>query len=70
MTNETPQFFPNRESQRLFSVLHRVPSADLAVVVCAPLFDEKLWSHRVLVNFARYPSDEAWRWQTVHSFSA
>jgi pimeloyl-ACP methyl ester carboxylesterase len=54
MTNETPQFFPNRESQRLFSVLHRVPSADLALVMCAPLFDEKLWSHRVLVNFARF----------------
>jgi len=23
----------------------------------------------VLVSFARYPSGEAWRWQTVHSFS-
>src|SRR3982751_2205696 len=54
MTNETPQFFPNRENQRLFSVLHRVPSANLAGVVCPPLFDEKLWSHRVLVNFARF----------------
>lgn len=55
MTNETPQFFPNREGQRLFGVLHRVADkADRAVVVCAPLFDEKLWSHRVLVNFARF----------------
>lgn len=54
MTNETPQFFLNRGGQRLFSVLHRTPSADRAVVVCAPLFDEKLWSHRVLVNFARF----------------
>jgi alpha/beta superfamily hydrolase len=55
MTNETPQFFLNRDDQRLFSVLHRVASpADRAVVICAPLFDEKMWSHRVLVNFARH----------------
>jgi uncharacterized protein len=54
MTNETPQFFLNRDGQRLFGVMHHVDSADQAVVVCAPLFDEKLWSHRVLVNFARF----------------
>jgi pimeloyl-ACP methyl ester carboxylesterase len=55
MTNEIPQFFPNRDGQRLFSVLHRVDTnAERAVVICAPLFDEKLWSHRVLVNFARF----------------
>ena len=57
MTNETPQFFANRDNQRLFSVLHRPHAAaarDLAVVFCAPLFEEKLWSHRVLVNFARH----------------
>jgi pimeloyl-ACP methyl ester carboxylesterase len=55
MTNETPQFFENRDGRRLFSVMHRVESVvDRAVVVCAPLFDEKMWSHRVLVNFARH----------------
>jgi hypothetical protein len=57
MTNETPQFFVNRDGQRLFSVLHRshVSAAhDLAVVFCAPLFEEKLWSHRVFVNYARH----------------
>jgi alpha/beta superfamily hydrolase len=57
MTNETPQFFANRDNQRLFSVLHRPHTSaarDLAVVFCAPLFEEKLWSHRVLVNFARH----------------
>jgi uncharacterized protein len=54
MTNETPQFFLNRDGQRLFGVMHRVDPAEQAVVVCAPLFDEKLWSHRVLVNFARF----------------
>jgi uncharacterized protein len=57
MTRETPQFFANRDGRRLFSVLHR-PQDDgargLAVVVCAPLFEEKLWSHRVLVHFARH----------------
>src|SRR5689334_5188820 len=55
MTNtEKPQFFLNRDGQRLFGVLHHGAAAGLAVVVCAPLFDEKLWSHRVFVNFARY----------------
>jgi exosortase A-associated hydrolase 2 len=57
MTNETPQFFANRDDRRLFSVLHRPHTAatrDLAVVFCAPLFEEKLWGHRVLVNFARH----------------
>lgn len=54
MTNETPQFFLNRDGRRLFSVLHLPPSAQHAVVICAPLFDEKLWSHRVLVNLARH----------------
>jgi alpha/beta superfamily hydrolase len=57
MATETPQFFQNRGGKRLFSVLH---SSDLqsgdgrAVVFCAPLFEEKLWSHRVLVNCARH----------------
>lgn len=55
MTNiEKPQFFLNRNGQRLFGVLHQGASPGLAVVVCAPLFDEKLWSHRVFVNLARY----------------
>lgn len=58
MSNETPQFFPNRVHKRLFGVLHRpdttVACHDLAIVFCAPLFEEKLWSHRVMVNFARY----------------
>jgi alpha/beta superfamily hydrolase len=56
MTKETPQFFLNRDGYRLFSILHHAAgeSNDRAVVVCAPLFDEKLWSHRVLVNFARH----------------
>jgi alpha/beta superfamily hydrolase len=57
MTRETPQFFTNRDGRRLFSVLHRPQDAGargLAVVVCAPLFEEKLWSHRVLVHFARH----------------
>lgn len=42
---------------RLFGVLHPAaatnPAADFAVVYCAPLFEEKLWSHRVMVNLAR-----------------
>jgi len=56
MTNEAPQFFLNRDGRRLFSVLHHAAneSPERAVVICAPLFDEKLWSHRVLVNLARH----------------
>lgn len=57
MATETPQFFPNRAGKRLFSVLHssESPSAPgRAIVFCAPLFEEKLWSHRVLVNCARF----------------
>jgi exosortase A-associated hydrolase 2 len=56
MTRETAQFFFNKDGKRLFSILHE-PDASarppLGVVFCAPLFEEKLWSHRVLVNAAR-----------------
>lgn len=58
MTSENPQFFVNRSGRRLFAVLHdaspAVARSDVAVVCCAPLFEEKLWSHRVLVNLARF----------------
>jgi alpha/beta superfamily hydrolase len=57
MPNEIPQFFSNTRRQRLYSVLHLADEAqkehDFGVVFCAPLFEEKLWSHRVLVNYAR-----------------
>lgn len=57
MPNEIPQFFLNARRQRLYSVLHLASGAqaqtEFGVVFCAPLFDEKLWSHRVLVNYAR-----------------
>jgi exosortase A-associated hydrolase 2 len=57
MLDETPQFFLNGGGRRLFSILHRpeqATSKKVAVVICAPLFEEKLWSHRVLVNCARF----------------
>jgi uncharacterized protein len=56
MTEAVPLFFPNRERRRLFGVLHRAEqqARRFAVVYCAPLFEEKLWSHRVLANFARF----------------
>jgi len=57
MPNEIPQFFLNSRRQRLYSILHLADATqkqhDFAVVFCAPLFEEKLWSHRVLVNYAR-----------------
>lgn len=57
MTDETPQFFLNRDQRRLFGILHEPDASvrqNIAVVFCAALFEEKLWSHRVMVNFARF----------------
>jgi alpha/beta superfamily hydrolase len=58
MTNETPQFFRSRSGQRLFGILHQADTSavgkQVAVVFCAALFEEKLWSHRVMVNCARF----------------
>ena len=40
--------------ERLFACLHRTERpASRAVIVCHPLGEEKLWAHRVLVNFSR-----------------
>jgi len=51
---ETPFFFPNG-NYRLFGVLHepKEPSKKEGFVFCAPFAEEKLWAHRVFVNFAR-----------------
>jgi len=51
---ETPFFFPNG-SYNLFGILHEpetVPNGE-GFVFCHPFAEEKLWSHRVFVNFAR-----------------
>lgn len=52
--NETPLFFSNRGS-KLFGVLHDPEENDRhkAFVFCHPFAEEKLWSHRVFVSFAR-----------------
>ncbi|MBM4340829.1 MAG: hypothetical protein FJ110_14965 [Deltaproteobacteria bacterium] len=51
---ETPFFFPNG-NYRLFGVLHQPtgPVRKEGFVFCAPFAEEKLWAHRVFVNFAR-----------------
>ncbi len=52
--NETPVFFPS-EKYNLFGVLH-MPVEGLAreaFVFCHPFAEEKLWTHRVYVSFAR-----------------
>ena len=52
--NETPIFFGEKQDQ-LFGVLHQ-PVQDAngnAFVFCHPFAEEKLWAHRVFVNFAR-----------------
>jgi exosortase A-associated hydrolase 2 len=50
---ETPLFFSNGQS-RLFGILHEpMPRHHMGVVLCHPFGEEKLWSHRVFVTFAR-----------------
>jgi uncharacterized protein len=55
MADENPLFFANGR-YRLFGVLHRpqVVTGDREVFVfCHPLAEEKLWTHRVFVAYAR-----------------
>jgi exosortase A-associated hydrolase 2 len=51
---ETPFFFPNGICD-LFGVLHEPSDGgrDTGFVFCYPFAEEKLWVHRVFVNFAR-----------------
>jgi len=58
---ETPFFFPNG-NYRLFGVLHepKAPSKKEGFVFCAPFAEEKLWAHRVFVNFARDLADNGY----------
>lgn len=53
MTSENAYFLALGD-ERLFAFLHHpaVPCRG-GVVLCAPLAEEKLWSHRVFVSFAR-----------------
>lgn len=50
---EQPFFFPNGE-YNLFGILHK-PMQEIkgGFVFCHPFAEEKLWTHRVYVNFAR-----------------
>ena len=49
---ETPLFF-QRQGVSLFGVLHRPAEVRGAFVFCHPFAEEKLWTHRVFVSFAR-----------------
>jgi len=51
---ETPFFFPNG-SYNLFGILHepKIKPNGEGFVFCHPFAEEKLWTHRVYVNFAR-----------------
>ncbi len=52
--SELPLFFPSRSGE-LFGTLHRPegPAREIGFVFCSPLLEEKLWAHRLFVNFAR-----------------
>jgi len=65
MPKELP-FFYNNNNYKLFGVLHDSalnmkgaphkqiePTSQSGIVFCAAFAEEKLWSHRVLVNYAR-----------------
>ncbi len=51
---ETPLYFPHG-GLALFGVLHEAAGTEpkLPVVFCHPFGEEKLWTHRVFVSFAR-----------------
>lgn len=52
---ETPFYFPSSRGERLFGVIHEAGSSNSGegFVFCHPLAEEKLWTHRVFVAFAR-----------------
>jgi pimeloyl-ACP methyl ester carboxylesterase len=59
--SEDPFFFTEEQGRRLFGILHSPGSnptsafpGKVAIIYCHPLFEEKLHSHRIGVNFARY----------------
>lgn len=51
---EQAYFLRGVDGERLFAFLHLpAGSCKAGALICAPLAEEKLWSHRVLVSFAR-----------------
>ena len=58
---ETPVFFKNG-TNRLFGIVHypETGEPENAFVFCHPFAEEKLWAHRVYVNFARYLAKHGW----------
>lgn len=59
--NETPFFFDGN-GYRLFGVLHEAlgPAKKEGFVFCAPFAEEKLWTHRVFVSFARLLAEKGY----------
>lgn len=50
---EKPLFF-KREGHRLFGILHKPINCNgIGFVFCHPFAEEKLWAHRIYVNYAR-----------------
>jgi len=58
---ETPLYIPCGK-QKLFGVLHEPTekSPGKGIVFCHPFAEEKLWAHRVFVNFARLLAGEGY----------
>lgn len=66
---EMPFFFEN-DGAELFGMFHQIdtdlmentnrPRLNMGMIFCSPFAEEKLWSHRVLVNFARFLSQRGY----------
>jgi len=54
-------FFFKNSTYNLFGCLHKPNKSDgqngIGIVICSPFAEEKLRSHRIIVNFARYLAD-------------
>jgi exosortase A-associated hydrolase 2 len=54
-------FFFKNSTYNLFGCLHKPDQSErqngIGLVICSPFAEEKLWSHRVIVNCARYLCD-------------
>ena len=62
MGAEAPFFFSGYNKKLLFGICHEVTNKQFVkqnvIICCHPMFAEKLHSHRILVNFARFAMKE------------
>ena len=62
---EEPFFYKTQKDYELFGIMHYPNGKDKSnhncgIIFCSPFAEEKLWSHRVFVNFARLLAGEGY----------